>query len=485
MCAQVRTFAVCAGGLVTTAGALAEPFAEAQMMNAAGGVAHAPVSFAPPATPASACLAPGADAAAADAALRAIWGDEPGDPSRYFINNRWSFTATAGANVGDFGDPLTLTYSYPPDGLSVTGSSLFTTTTNVLNAKLAEWFGSVSAGRALIRSALDRWESLSGLRFVEVADDGGTWGLPGQIGARGDIRFASVTIDGPGGILALTWLPNGGRVVFDAGDNFGISTANNFQYFRNTTSHEVGHAWGALHVCPVTATKLMEPFLSLAFDGPQHDDIRGVQAAYGPVDAGNGSAQAAVSLGALAAAPTVLENRSAYGIRESWWRVTLVRRSFLSGVVTPVGFTYDNAPQAGAVCTAGNVINSAAISRLLLTFFRSDGVTQVSEGNAPLLGQPAVASPVIADAGDYLVRVRGVNAQFLTQLFSLSLRAPQAVCPGDLTGDGAVTFADLSLVLNDYGTSGPNLPGDVNGDGKVDFIDLSSVVSNYGQACPP
>lgn len=52
--------------------------------------------------------------------------------------------------------------------------------------------------------------------------------------------------------------------------------------------------------------------------------------------------------------------------------------------------------------------------------------------------------------------------------------------PGDIDGDGVVDFADMSIVLNQFGLSGPSLPGDVNGDGAVDFADLNIILSNYG-----
>ena len=58
-----------------------------------------------------------------------------------------------------------------------------------------------------------------------------------------------------------------------------------------------------------------------------------------------------------------------------------------------------------------------------------------------------------------------------------------AVCPGDLDGDGDIDFADLNMLLNDYGTAGEGLPGDMDGDGDVDFNDLNSMLGVYGQGC--
>jgi len=59
-------------------------------------------------------------------------------------------------------------------------------------------------------------------------------------------------------------------------------------------------------------------------------------------------------------------------------------------------------------------------------------------------------------------------------------------CPGDANGDNAVTLADFSAVLSNFG-AGPNATreqGDVTGDGNVSLADFSQVLSNFGQPCP-
>lgn len=61
----------------------------------------------------------------------------------------------------------------------------------------------------------------------------------------------------------------------------------------------------------------------------------------------------------------------------------------------------------------------------------------------------------------------------------------RALCPGDATDDLLVNFADLNIVLSQFGQSGPigSLAGDVNGDGAVNFSDLNLVLSSFGGAC--
>lgn len=52
----------------------------------------------------------------------------------------------------------------------------------------------------------------------------------------------------------------------------------------------------------------------------------------------------------------------------------------------------------------------------------------------------------------------------------------------DVTGDDAVGFPDLNVVLGQFGVLGAGLPGDVNQDGVVDFVDLNIVLAAYGTA---
>ena len=48
--------------------------------------------------------------------------------------------------------------------------------------------------------------------------------------------------------------------------------------------------------------------------------------------------------------------------------------------------------------------------------------------------------------------------------------------PGDLDGNGTVDSADLSILLNGWGTP----KGDLNGDGTTDSADLSILLNNWG-----
>lgn len=63
--------------------------------------------------------------------------------------------------------------------------------------------------------------------------------------------------------------------------------------------------------------------------------------------------------------------------------------------------------------------------------------------------------------------------------------SPPAPCAGDINADGAVTGADLSVILGNFGQARPvGTSGDLNGDGQVNGQDLSVLLSTFGNVCP-
>ena len=56
------------------------------------------------------------------------------------------------------------------------------------------------------------------------------------------------------------------------------------------------------------------------------------------------------------------------------------------------------------------------------------------------------------------------------------------VCTGDINGDGALTIADLLLILSDFGCTS-SCSGDIDGDGMVTVYDALSFLSLFGSLC--
>ncbi len=143
---------------------------------------------------------------------------------------------------------------------------------------------------SIIQQAYDRWSQVSGLTFVyEPNDDGIAFGAGrGVAGVRGDVRIGGRNIDGNSNVLAFNYYPNAGGadpldgdMVIDTNDNFYRNTSQNSLGLFNVLAHEAGHGIGLGHVIPTNQTKLMEPFVSFAYRGPQYDDILAAQTLYG------------------------------------------------------------------------------------------------------------------------------------------------------------------------------------------------------------
>lgn len=105
---------------------------------------------------------------------------------------------------------------------------------------------------------------------------------------------------------------------------------------------------------------------------------------------------------------------------------------------------------------------------------------QISENNPsdPCFG----GAPRINLQGDVVFQAALIPpGQFGIELGS-GLFVARASLQGDATGDSVVNFADLNIVLSQFGQTGAGLQGDANNDGVVNFADLNIILSEFGQA---
>lgn len=353
-----------------------------------------------------------------------------GQQPDYYVGSRWSGTA---------GQPRNLTWSFVPDGLLLgsgageanAGSSLFSSMDSKFGgtANRATWIH-------LFEAIFARWSQLSGVTYTRVTYNGNDWddgaafpGSAGAAGLRGDLRIGSHNIDGSSGILAYNYFPSTGDMVIDSSDSWGTST-NNYRFLRNTLGHEHGHGLGVQHVCPVSTTKLMEPYLATNFDGPQHDDSRAVQWLYGDVAEPNGSAAAAFDLGTLAATSTTTFGNSPADANfptsinpantttlsiglvgaaadTDYYKFAVPGPATCAFTVTPVGLTYDSSTQNSSTgaCNSGTNINSLAIGTLVGTVYSTDGTTVLGTATASAAGNAVVVNATLPAAGTYYLKV--------------------------------------------------------------------------------
>jgi hypothetical protein len=424
-----------------------------------------------------------------------------GEGPEYWLGGRWS---------GSQGSPRKLTWSFVPDGLSISNgigegvapSSLFAT----LDSKFAS-----QGGRATwiqrFEQCFQRWSEVSGVTYERVTfggqdwDDGASWGSSGSAGRRGDIRICMKPIDGGSGVLAYNYFPSNGDMVLDAAENWGSST-NQHRFLRNVVMHEHGHGLGMEHVCSNNASFLMEPFLSTSFDGPRHDDIRGVQRHYGDPREADDSFAAATFIGIVrpgnpvtnvcdlpppltGSNPTNSSNCTIDANGEQDWFSFEVQSAVLASVsVTPVGFTYDDnrQNQFDGSCPSGSSTDSLRRADLALQLIDRDGVSVLATADSQPLGAAENLTRIpLPVAGVYFIRVYETDSPAQTQMYTLAVSVEGAQnCPGDLDGDNDVDQADLAILLAAYGV---NNSGDLDGDGDTDTADLAILLANWGATC--
>ena len=400
---------------------------------------------------------------------------------RFNVGPRWTSTALSPAG-SPLGKPITITWSIVPDGTDVEGFNGEPDSNSNLRAYLNGIYGSEATWLPILQSVFDRWEQVSGIDFVyEPTDDGaalrnpedidnpGTF-LPstafGVAGVRGDVRIAGHFIDGNSGVLAYNFYPNaddalGGDMVIDTGDNFYTNTASNSLRLRNVVSHEHGHGMGQPHVCPIETSKLMEPFVSTAYDGPRHDDIRHAQFSYGDIFEPNDDEFTATPLaigdcgtlvigtlptpaGPTAGALHQLNLTSTVSLSDEndsdYYAITVSQATQLTVVMRPLGLEYDDSDQACSgntgSCCSGNPTDSRAVIDAVIQLFDTNGTTTLALAAAAPAGANETLTFTLPAAGTYYIQIKDDNATATALFYDLTVTTTPATINVDVL-DGA------------------------------------------------
>ena len=366
--------------------------------------------------------------------------------SRYNRSTRWSSTVIGG--VGAVGDPITITWSFIPDGTAINDSF-----GNDVSSTFADMDIKFGGNRALwitqFVNSFARISALTGIEYVRVTsganewDDGAAWGTGGGANGtgRGMVRIGMKQIDNGGGILAYNQFPNGGDMVIDEDDNWG-SSANTYRFLRNTIMHEHGHGLGFAHVCPSGA--LMAPFLATSFDGPQQDDIRGMQANYGDPSEFNDTQALAFDLGtptvgtaatfgnipspAVSNAANLSLNPGASNTATSdndtdWYKLTTQEQRLVDITVTPIGSNYADYDQNGdGSCQTGAAnMNALAQADLQFQVNSGTGAIQLRTQNATAAGAAEVISGLLINSGTNTFRVNAASNFTNAQAYRITI----------------------------------------------------------------
>jgi len=419
-----------------------------------------------PGRPPEVCFAPNTDRAVVDAYARALGAARSqaartsslaAPMAQLSDGSRWSGTATNGYGLAQ-GDPTTLTWSIVPDGTAISGAIGEPAAPSNLRAFLNGIYGSPAVWLAVFQQVFDRWSEITGVSYVyEAADDGAAlFNASGVLGVRADVRIGGHRIDGNSNVLAYNYYPNNGDMVLDTSDSFYTNTSNGSLRLRNTLAHEHGHGLGFAHSCPINQTKLMEPYLSTAFDGPQHDEILGGTRAYGDDLEHNDSTGNASDLGSLGNGTLSLGDLSVDDNADTDYFSFMVGPNKTASItVTPVGSSYLMGTQnPNGSCSAGTSFNSLVQNDLTVQVLDANGAGVLSSANAGPLGQPeTIANVALASgAGSYYVRVGGGATYNAAQLYQLSLTIGEVTPPAEgIFSDG---FDDPSLDAWSSATTG-------------------------------
>ncbi len=392
--------------------------------------------------------------------------------SRYQTGTRWS-----GGSFGSTGDPITLYWSFVPDGLSISGGAGEPAAPSNLFSKMdaieprATWV-------LRVQQIFDRWSQVGGIDYVRITvggndwDDGASWGSNYSANNRGHVRISMHQIDGSSGILAYNYFPQNGDMVLDAGDatngSFG-SNSDSHRFFRNTVAHEHGHGFGFNHVCSSNSNQLMEPFLQTSFDGPRQDDIRAIQRYYGDINEPDNSAGAAVFAGNLGigtinlgTVPAPLTgsndpNSSTLSLEaigdDDFHELTTGSILLANFTVTPVGSTYDDSSQSGGgSCNSGNNRNTLAAGNLQFDLIAADGSTVIHNVNAQPAGTAETyTGALLSPAGDFYLKVsKFAAADGQVQLYKVAMTGTSVptITASDGTSSAHVAVSWTSIPNN-------------------------------------
>lgn len=389
----------------------------------------------------------------------------PAGAARFQNAGRWDRTAYSPTGSA-FGQPITISYSIVPDGTPVDGFNGEAAGPSNLRAFLTGIHGSEAAWMAHIHASFARWSEVCGVKYVfEENDDGVALGHGlGVPGVRGDCRIGGHRIDLNGNVLAYAFYPasfeigEAGDIVIDTSDNFYNNLAGNALLLRNVIGHEHGHGLGMAHACPVEGTRLMEPIIATNFDGPRHDEVRHGQYLYGDRFEPNDEIATATALGKLGACgalrvgdrttisgfnpaelnriPQTSPAALGYFGDQDFYSFETASALRIDVRLEPVGYLFDDSPEACGGCCAGTTGDSRAQWRVRFDLLAPDGQTVIGSETATTLGGSALASDLLVPgAGRYFVRVRGDPFQDGSQMYSLVIEARSAALRATAAGE--------------------------------------------------
>jgi len=430
----------------------------------------------------SAAIKPGVPLEEAMREMEILLSQREGGAERYQpFAGRWGSSS-------DAGQPVTLTYSFPSDGVMVDGNinNGGDIQPNVLHARLGLLFGEEEEWKQYFRDMFDSWSAITGNVYLEVPDDNAAWGTRGPfhgLDGRGDIRIVMAQVS-PGSFFAFNFFPENGDMVIDSFWPWG-RFGGQFPEWRNMLAHEHGHGMGLFHSCPQDGTKLMEPQINTRFLGPQLDDALSGMHLYGDRFEPNDSGATSVNVEALGlkndGPPLLIDGMSLHPSDDfDLIRVPSLGGTTLNFQVTPTGTTYLEGAQTSA-CDFGLPFDSLRAADLIVDVLRPNFAVHATF-DAGAAGDPEAGSEVLLEEpGFWYLRVRAAEFYTRTQAYQVGMSVSGGgFAAADLSEDGCVDEVDLAILLAQWGTPG----ADLTEDELTNMFDLAYLLAAWtGPSC--
>lgn len=359
---------------------------------------------------------------------------------QYFPNNRWRRSASNPSPLPAWkrADKIVLTWGIVADGTMAPGLSGHPDNSEPapsnLRARLNAIYGSEAAWIRHFQSVFDSWAERAGIRYVYQPQDDGVPlpNSPGQLFVRPDIRISGRALDGDFGVLATNYGPNSGDMIIDTSDAYFENIANDSLPFRNTIAHEHGHGLGLSHVCPINSTKLMEPSITTAFDGPQIDDIYSAQRSYGDAyedrdndiqaeDNNNGNRPA--DLGIFPSGTRIIQHLSIDdNDDQDYYKISQpAPGSALRVKLRPIGGSYlEGGQNADDSCSAGTFFAAGSVHDLNFNILDRTG-NIIARADSQPAGVTESVEAFFPPAGDLRIHVLPTTNTDRVQLYDLEI----------------------------------------------------------------
>lgn len=384
-------------------------------------------------------------------------------------DDRWGHTGPDGSTGGE-GTPVTIYWSFVPDGTIVPDGNDATAPSDLIeklntaygaspnpsDLTQAPWF-------ELFENAFNFWAEATGNVYVYEPNDDGldmidfeNFTSPrGQVGVRGDVRIGGTRIDGDGNVLAFNYFPDVGDMVIDSADSANLG-AGRENFFTNVIAHEHGHGLGISHVCPIDRTKLMEPYATTSFLGPQFDDILTAQELYGDPferqgnNKNNDTISTAHNLGQLSNSWSINDLSIANASDVDLFRFQLSGPRELSLTIAPTtqAAYLEGEQRNNGSCSAGTNFDPGSRQNLIVRVLAPDGSTVLASSDSAGIGQPEQLSGVqLTQANqNYYIEITGGgensgsvnNAQMYDIQLNLSNASPIQVSNFTITAESCI-----------------------------------------------